>query len=361
FAEMDIGATRSDANAPLLVADAQPSATPTHATSTIALHDVLAYFKDPARQFMTRRLKLRLDALDVDGLGDTEALDAKVEAIDNIARRLFMDCIAQGKLALPAQPPDWLRLTGLLPPGRLGDAAWESESENVSALLDAIKTEPLFRDGPPQRIAFAVPREIGPYRIEGELRRAYATTDARWIFDAFPGKKEAALDFKQRIGLFIEWALLRLCDPVGEHAARLCLPCEDNAHEFADSINQWDQRFIEEMHAEDKTDALAMIDNLRARAIGLLDHWHAAQTHPLPYFPKTSWVAAFKPSDALKTWQGSDGDFGGIGERDYAPGYARLLAGESFLSNPRDLEALEGKAKFLRGLITLPPPKDEDA
>ncbi|MEO8743156.1 MAG: exodeoxyribonuclease V subunit gamma, partial [Lysobacteraceae bacterium] len=361
FAEMDVGIVRDDDDASLLATVTQPSATPPHDTATIALHDVLAYFKDPARQFMTQRLKLRLDALDTDGLGDTETLEAKVEAIDNIARRLFMECIAQVEPALPTQPPAWLQLTGLLPPGRLGDMAWESESRKVSVLLDAIKAEPLFHDGPPQRMALTVPHAIGLYRLAGELRRAYETKAARWILDAFPGKEESALDFKQRIGLFIEWALLRLDDPDGEHAARLCLLCDGKKREFAEAINHWDMRFVDAARSEDKADAIAMIDDLRRRVIGLFDHWYAAQTNPQSYFPKTSWIAASKSADTLKTWQGSDGDYGGIGERDYAPGYARLLAGEAFLSNPRELELLEDNAKLLRDLITLPTPKDKDA
>ncbi len=331
-------------------------------TSTIVLTDVLSWFKDPSRQFMNRRLKLRLDALDAEQLDDSESLEASVDAIASVARRVFMECVVRGARALPGQPPAWLRLTGLLPPGRLGDAAWETECDKVRELLDGIDGHALFADGMPRRAVLASPHTIGELRIEGELVRAYATEGARWIMDAFPGKQESDLDFRQRIGLFIEWALLRLADPQGERPATLRVLLKNSKHPWQDAINGWDAAFTAAAQADDRATVAAMADGLRVRLRMLLEFWQAAQTDPRWYFPKTSWATvaeSAKPDDAARSWQGSTGSWGGKGERDFEPGYARvlarLLAGDAgFERGTNDFDVLQEKAMRLRALIELP-------
>ena len=57
---------------------------------------MLAYFKDPAKHFLTRRMNVRLDALEDDRLDDSESLEGKVDALENLARRLFLDAVARG-------------------------------------------------------------------------------------------------------------------------------------------------------------------------------------------------------------------------------------------------------------------------
>jgi exodeoxyribonuclease V gamma subunit len=64
----------------------------------------------------------------------------------------------------------------------------------------------------------------------------------------------------------------------------------------------------------------------------LIEASRAAHAQPALYFPKTAWVwaTAEKRGQARAEWEGSDFK---TGERDYAPGYARLLA--------RDLDFLD--------------------
>ena len=52
----------------------------------------------------------------------------------------------------------------------------------------------------------------------------------------------------------------------------------------------------------------------------------ASQRRPQWYFPRTSWAALDDDADAA-TGQWMGGEYQ-LGERDYAPGYAHLLAGE---------------------------------
>ncbi|MEO8010773.1 MAG: exodeoxyribonuclease V subunit gamma, partial [Dokdonella sp.] len=77
----------------------------------LPLREVFAYYKDPARQLLASGLNLRLQALDNDRLRDSEPLGAKFEALDQVARRLFLDAAQHAKAAVPENPPDWLRLT----------------------------------------------------------------------------------------------------------------------------------------------------------------------------------------------------------------------------------------------------------
>jgi len=315
------------------------------------LHEVLAYFRNPAKDFLNRRVKLRLDALDDDGLRDSESLDASFEKIDRVGRRVFFDAIASPEREVPQQPPEWLRLSGLLPPGRPGDEAWNTEAKNVSDLLASANAHPLFARGIPERIVLALQQLLGAYRIEGVLARAYATEGARWVFDVFPGKTEDALDFSRRIGLFLEWALLRLDDPQAVQRAQLYVLCDGKAGEWQKSINAWDDGFV----AAQEEHRASLLADLRARVVSLLDHWWTLQSDPHWYFAKTSWAAAkAKPDIAtdpvVAAWDG----YKGSGERNYSTGYERLLAGDAmFARESEDRARLDAIATALLDAINL--------
>ena len=372
FAEMDFAiATRtafSEAASPQAAGAVHASdALSPPGNEAIVLRDVLSWFKDPSRQCMTRQLKLRLDALEEQRLAESESLEAGVDAIESVAKRVLLECVAQDMRALPEQAPAWLRLTGLLPPGRSGDAAWETERDKARELLESIEGNALFAEGMPRRAALAPLHTVGDLRIEGELPHAYETDAARWIMDAFPGKEESDLDFRQRIGLFIEWALLRLDDAHGERPATLCLLCKGKKHPWQDALNAWDARFTRAASAGVHATVATMADDLRARVRQLIALWRDFQADPRWYFPKTSWAAATstKPDDAAKTWRGATGRWGSKGERDYEPGYARLLArllaGDvGFDDGSDDYDLLVEKAALLHALIE-PPVCEESA
>jgi len=344
----------ADANpAPVaFVADGDAPAPPSSGIDDVALGEVLAYFRNPAKQLLANALNLRLDALADDGLGNSEPLEARFEALDQVARRLFIESAGSGR-ALPEDAPDWLRLTGLLPPGRLGDVAWQAELEKVRALMSAVDGHPLFATALAHCEPVSIDRTLtaedarGGFHLRGEVRRAYRSESTLWLMELYPGRNgEAALDFKARIGFFLEWALLRLADPDAAHRVRACVVVtRDHDDGWERGFNEWDDRF-----AGNDAGREAMLADLDARVLGLLDFWRRSQRQPQWYFPLSSWFAATKDADATRErWLGS---FKLRGERDYAPGYARLLAGEREFDGA-DFEILRENALHLSGLIEL--------
>lgn len=286
----------------------------------IALREVQAYFRDPARQLLAQRLNIRLDALEDDRLQADEPLQPGFSALDQVGRRLFFDALGAGRFDLPELPPAWLRLSGMLPRGRLGLAAWTAERDAVNALLQAAQAHPLFASALPQRQPRALALTVGEHTVEGALERVFATDDALWLFEAWPGKKPESLTFRERVPLFLDWALLRLsAEPATP--ARVAVFTADEKVDLGVPFNAWDDA----LHAAPPQTARAMLDALAARVAALLAIWRQAQHQPLPYFPRTSWAALDdKPDAARQAWEGGFA----TGERDYAPGYARLLAGE---------------------------------
>ena len=72
---------------------------------------------------------------------------------------------------------------------------------------------PLLARGLPPRHPVAIDLQLGAQRILGTVARVHDAAPGWLLFDAFPGKKLAELDFQHRIPVFIEWALLRLAYP----------------------------------------------------------------------------------------------------------------------------------------------------
>ncbi|MFK2902841.1 exodeoxyribonuclease V subunit gamma [Dyella ginsengisoli] len=315
----------------------------------IALREVQAYFRDPARQLLAQRLNIRLDALEDDRLQADEPLQPGFSALDQVGRRLFFDALGAGRFDLPEQPSAWLRLGGMLPGGRLGLAAWTAERDAVNALLRAAQAHPLFAGAMPQRQPRALALSIGEHTVEGALERVFATDDALWLFEAWPGKKPEALTFRERVPLFLDWALLRLAVDAAT-PVRVAVFTADEKADVGAPFNRWD----EALQAAPAENARAMREALAARVAALLSIWRQAQRQPLPYFPRTSWAALDdKPDSARQAWEGGFN----TGERDYAPGYARLLAGEINFADGQpqhaELQALAGQLAALIEFSTL--------
>ncbi len=340
FAALDLRA------APVAAAPATPPRAGPAATSGEApLREVLAWFRDPAKHYLERQVRLRLDALAEDRLRDSEPLGDRFDALDGVARRLFLDALATPDRALPVEPPAWLAATGVLAPGRPGMQAWRKAVEQVEVLLAAHAAHPLFAAGRPPRTRIAIDLAVGAWRVRGEAVRVHLAGGARWVFDAWPGKSEDELDFGKRTALFLEWALLRLTDPDASQGARLLAACT-KGQAWQEAINAWDEAYVRDAGARG-----ARREDLARRVQALLARWADAQERPPAYYPRTSWAAT---RDAAKIdaawWPGH-----GIGERDHAPGYARLLAGEAPFGSG-DREALIAFARDLQQLVDLRGP-----
>lgn len=323
-------------------------------SSSLAVSAVLAYFRDPAKQLLEGTLALRLDALADDRLRESEPLEAKVDALDRVGTRLFLELAARGERQAPQIPPEWARFTGMLPPGRVGEQAWEAEREKIDELFDSVAAaehdaRALFANALPASRPVRIERTIAGHALSGELRDIFDAPDARWLIEVHPGKSETSLGFRERISLFLRWALVRLETP-GDRAVRAALvTAPHRGRQEADSwsrrFNAWDAAFV----AADAAAQSQRLADLERRVGGLLDFFVASQRQPQWYFPKTSWLALGDDKDApTREWIGGEHH---VGERDYAPGYARLLAGERDFSDGADRVELSRHAAHLRALI----------
>jgi exodeoxyribonuclease V gamma subunit len=315
----------------------------------ISLMQLVDYFRRPA-QHLLRQHGLRLDALEPDRLADSEPLDAEFARIERVAQRLFFDAAARGDAALPSQPPDWLRHGGLWPPGRAGRKAWSAQQAMVDALLAEAMQSELFAGRPPQRLPLAVDLEFEGLRLQGELVRAYRGRDVDAIFD-LASRKEAELDFGQRIGLFLEWALLQLLQDDATRPVRLLLPGSGDKRPWQQSLDDWNDAWCDAQR-HDALRAHGLREDLRRRVAGLLQVYLQALQRPRWYFPRTSWVAATASDDVariLLCWNGKERY---PGEHARMPGYERLFASGSVLEpGTPAFDELVGTARTLHALI----------
>ncbi|MEO7065750.1 MAG: exodeoxyribonuclease V subunit gamma [Rhodanobacter sp.] len=347
-------------------------------SSPIALREIQAYFKDPARQILQRRLQISLDALSDDRLPQDEPMAAGFAALDTVARKLFFND------ALPAWPtvdwqplhaPAWLRLSGMMPPGRPGKLAWQAELAFVNLMLEQLRLLPAFQHSAPVLSAHEISVAVGAYNVIGQVVQVANTVLDRavhWqLLRTFSGKAgklkaEKDLTFKDRVPVFLDWALLRLHSAQSTDAlpgVRLALIVAGD-RPWQEGINAWDSRLLE---ATDKQ-RIVMLAELQQRVAKLVNWWVDAQSAPRWYFPKASWetvkdqvyadARATDASDAAPSAPVSVGSTWtspfGTGERDYAPGYAHLLAGElDFADGSSELAQLAEFAGELQLCIAL--------
>ena len=348
------------------------SATP---PAPISLHELAGYYRDPAQQLLRQGLHVSLDALDDARLAQNEPLQPGFAALDTVARRLFFnDALAAGVWALDA-PPAWLRLGGIMPPGQPGVSAWQAEIAAVNTLLQQAQTLPGFAPRAPLARSHPVDVELGALRISGQVAQVFETQvdgAPQWqllrVFVGTGGKLrgESELGFKERVPVFLDWALLRLhtARTLGDAApalrVRALVTGEDTRWQSA--INAWDERFAHAASAQREV----MLDELRQRVVALVRWWQSAQAAPRWYFPKAAW-ATLQSTLYPKPRKAGDDDtpvasvdqawcnFNGGGERSYAPGYNQLLAGDvEFAAGTPELAALHAFAAQLHACISLP-------
>ena len=313
-------------------------------TAVVSISRLQSFYKDPARAVANGDLLIRLDALEDGRLAESEALDARADAIDRIGRQLLLHALKFGA-PLPETAPDSLRLTGLLPAGRMGEQAYARERAVAQGALDAAKDFACLRNGLPDKVPVLIDRELAGRRWQGRLDRVYASSEGWLLFDVFPQKKLDALSFKERIPLFIEWLLLQLHLGSDRQRIEVCLLCAPDGGKSKPSplpnwvaaLNDIDASIRAADADGDSEQLQAIHDDLEARLDDLLRLAEQARAHGLRYFPQTSWAALSDDPDAVgKAWSGSDH---GIGERDYAPGYAAWMA--------RDIDFETGSAEWL--------------
>lgn len=375
-AQADVEPFLDRANADTVVIDAR-----------VSLREVQAYYRDPARQVLGGRMQIGLDALVDDRLPSDEPVEPKFGALDTVTRKLFFNdalpAWPQGEWP-PVQPPDWLRLGGMMPPGRPGLQAWQDSAQAVGVLLERVAGLPGLEHGIPAPVNIVIDIDVAGIALTGWVEHVYVVdADGRehWqMLRAFPGKDgklkvEKDLDFKDRVPMFLDWALLRM------HAARMgeLLPAVrlgvllDNAQPaWSGALNSWDEAFLR----ADASVRTTLLADLEQRVARLLEWWAQAQGRPHWYFPRTAWKTIQPTIDSKPGGNGVNDNGaplpanidsvwvarhdGGTGERDYSPGYSRLLAGATDFSQDSDeLRELHAFGLALYDCINLERPLGE--
>lgn len=277
------------------------------------LHQLEAWLRDPARELLRDRHQVRLDALDDDSLPDSEPLDAQVDARERLWRQLLDVALQAPDDAIPEQPPALLRASGLLPPGRPGERAYALQRALALSLLAPTRRLLPWLDADTPREARVIDVDLAGTRLQGELRGLHRDGDTCWLLDWLP-KEGEHFDLGRQLSLLLRWSLLQLAHGDAAPAPRCTVIAIDGPVAWAaalDAIGQTAPR-------------AALRDALQVRLMRLLALYRQAEQQPLAYFPKAS-AALLTNGNVRGAWLGSDH---GLGERDYAPGYARLLGGD---------------------------------
>ncbi len=352
FAGMVAGAP----GATTLMSDATPPAETEARDAPLA--ELRRYFRDPARVQLADRLGVRLDALDDGGLAEDEPLEARMERLDSPARKLCLKFLADPSAPRNEPAPEVLRLAGLLPAGRLGELAWQQELDAALDVAATARERPelasLLAIGLPPASPLPMRRDFGRFHLTGDLGTGYDGGDALYVLDVFPNReKENDLDLRDRLPLFLAWALVRLAPENAARAVHLCAlvrkpPAKPRAGSLPDGlwqagIAQWDHGFL----AADASAKQSFIEDLEPRVLELLELWARPATHPAWYFPRAAAAIGIRHRDdgAEGAWQA---------ERGYAPGYARLLGrGLDFEEDTPHFERLKRESEALVQRITL--------
>ena len=284
----------------------------------VSLMGLKQFWRDPARDVLLRGAGLSLDALNDDSWLDREPLEATTDRRERVEHQLLFDALAAGESDVPSTPPAWLGLSGALAAGAVGERAYSQARENALAALGpaqaALGTRPLRE---PQ----AIDLDLGDgVRLTGIVERVFRTGEGtRCLFDAKPA---GAAGFAELLGFYIDLAALRLSCGSDFPACFVQKP-EGVGQAFGPP------ELLQPMLAQE---AAQLREGLRV----LIRATDGARIRPPLFFPKTTWAWATADAEkrhvkAQNAWQGDEVNRNG--ERDYAPGYAGLLA--------RDLDFLD--------------------
>ncbi len=275
----------------------------------VSLQMLRRFWRDPARGALDA-VGISLDALDEEAWPDREPLESRVAPLERFDRRLLSDALAAGAADLPEAPPHWLAGSGQLPVGAIGAATYAGVREAVTPMLTAARE---WLDGAARAGVQAIDVDLGDgVRLAGRIDRLFRRDDGRLLlFDAKPSGESG---LREWLAFHIDWAALRLA--CGDRTAAAFFDY-DKARGRA-RTPPW----LDAMLAQDP-------GHLQAGLRRLIELWLGSERQPLLFFPRTAWAYATAAPEkrldaARKAWLGDENER--KGERDYAPGHARLLA-----------------------------------
>jgi exodeoxyribonuclease V gamma subunit len=281
----------------------------------VSLASLKQYWRDPARDVLLHGAGMSLEAMADEDWPDREPLSIRVDRRERIDRRLLFDALEKGESSLPATAPEWLALSGVLAAGVAGELAYGQVRETAACVLvPALEALGEF----PQRESQQVDLDLGDgLRLSGVVENVFRIRDGSLcLFDAKPGGEAT---FKELLALFIDMAALRL--QLDSSPAVLFL-------ETNKSLVARLPALLDCIRSQSR-------EQMREGLRRLIHASRAARAQPDLFFPKTAWTWATARNNAgaaaRSSWEG--GEFMRRGERDYAPGYAGVLA--------RDLDFLD--------------------
>lgn len=282
------------------------------AAPALSLGQLLRFLRQPAAMMLREQHQLSLEVLEQQGSKDEEPLQAAFAALDQIDRKLFERARRQGLDQLDPHPPAWLASSGQMPSGLAGELAWAASAARVNAALQRLRQDwPQLLGAPPLRQSLQL--ELDGQVLSGSVL-LLRHDNAMVLLETRLGV-EASLP--QLLPLFARYAALRLAHPQQKSEVLLLHGKSPDWHPL---LQEW---------------ARLQLSELRQRLQSLVQLLLQAAQRPLLLFPRT--IAAFvgetgDGSDHGKARQAWSGGFGQLGEGQYQPPYAELLArGRDFL------------------------------
>ena len=320
-------------------AEPAKAATDVEQSTIVELSTLALYYRKPAEWRCRQGLGLSRAALEDQFGSDREPLTSERERFDGTPLDLVRDALRGGAIELPRQAPPRLLHSGQLAAGIVGARAWDELRAVAQPFLDAARALPPFQRGAARPTTVAIDLVLGGQRLIGTLGDVYLAGDELWLV-AFVNSKH--IDFGKLLPLYLKWAALRATHPQRVCEVALLTP---QAHDLSG--------FYQEL------------PDLQRGLQTLLTVYRDASNHGAVYFPASSHAFALRWQQALDQAEGQPEQatgaalkaahavwFGGYakpGERDHAPGYNALLAGDGHFLDPHDADG----RSFIATAITL--------
>jgi exodeoxyribonuclease V gamma subunit len=285
---------------------ASPAAEPD--SRTLGIDWLKRFWRDPAKAQLRDAAGVGLEALEEDDRLDREPLQARADRRERLESRLLFDALAGGQGELAPTAPVWLTHSGRIAAGAVGASAYARARARAQPVLEQARR--MLGDRA-RRQTHAVDIAWQGMRLTGNITEVFRCDDGRWcLFHARIGR---AANYADLIPFYIDWACLQLSGVQGVHALML-----ETDRDVAKVVSPG---ALAAMIAQDAAQLRSGLDGLIRMAL-------AAQ-HGVVFFPpRSAW--AWQQADAAtridKTEKAWAGDEWNPGERDYAPGYAALLA-----------------------------------
>lgn len=322
FAAAPAQATQSE---PTFVAFDDVRAVVIPEAKAVTLAVLKRFWRDPAKAVLHDSVGVSMAAFADDALPDREPLDADIDRRERVELRLMLHAIESGE-EIPAEPPPWLALSGMLASGAAGQLAYARARECANAATRTLR--PLLGEHP-RRAAQAVEPYLGDdQRLSGKVDLVYrGGDDALRLLGA---RLTRGADFGDLVPFYIDWAALRLDNEDAgvfahfvENAEKSTFKSNSKSASMA-TLQIGVPPLLEAITAQSPM-------QLRQGLRRLIAAHQAAIAQPMLFPSKTAWAwATAEPGRrdfaARTAWQGDS--FGGSrGERNFGEGYARLLAG----------------------------------